>query len=159
MKVATLCCFTVLVFSTFARSDSQISPTISPDLLVIFFELWRDSGYGRHPARTEESAWILKNPYNNYSTIRWPATGKKNAHFWRGPVPNGVVALAHTHTVKAYSKPSRMDISESKRLQIPFYIISDKGIWIVDQGNVKKILGGDWDNLLPILRIRQSFSD
>jgi hypothetical protein len=159
MKWAILCCFILIVFSRVARSDSQTSPTtISPDLLAIFFELWRDSRYGRHPDKIEESVWILKKPSGDYSSIRWPATGKKNAQFWKGPVPQEVVALAHTHTIRADPKPSKKDIAVATRLKIPFYTISEKGIWVVHHGKVKKVLGGEWDKGMPATQTKSSSS-
>jgi hypothetical protein len=55
-------------------------------------------------------------------------------------------ALDHTHTIVANPKPSKKDIAVAMRLKIPFYTISDKGIWVVDQiGNVRKIVGWEWD--------------
>src|SRR5262245_57503693 len=87
------------------------SAEMDPQLVPIFYELWKDSGFGKDPNRTERAAWIVRNGSGDNQVIRWRTSGSRNAEYWSGLMPDNTLLLAHTHTVMADPKPSRKDIA------------------------------------------------
>ena len=131
----------LIVYPVFA------SDTLSIDsrLLSIFYALWKDSGFGNDPNRTERAAWILRESSFEYTCLRWPTSGERNKEFWQGPLPPNTVAQAHTHTVVADPKPSSKDIHLCMSLGIPVYVISAGGIWVVTpDGEASRVQDSTW---------------
>lgn len=64
-----------------------------------------------------------------YAYIQWPSTNERHAATWRGAIPTGTVAIAHTHPV-TMPQPSRNDIAIAARLQLPFVVVSRTHLYI-----------------------------
>lgn len=113
--------------------------------LSLFYDLWKDSAFGRDPNRTERAEWILQTDAATMGCRRWPTSGERNSEFWHGAMPEGTVAQAHTHTVMADPRPAPKDVELSKRTGIPVYTISGVGVWMVTpDGKVTRMADAKW---------------
>jgi hypothetical protein len=55
------------------------------------------------------------------------------------------VAQVHIHTVIADPKPARKDIELCRKIRLPMFVISGKGIWTVHpDGKVVHLYDSDW---------------
>lgn len=95
------------------RFDDSLGPpppvptlgfTGNQDVLDDLYCLWKKAGYGSNA--TERSLWITKNG-NNYGSVPWPRSAEMGKETWKGPLPAGTVAIAHTHPDK--SSPKTLD--------------------------------------------------
>lgn len=140
--VATGICFLLLfILPCMVLADEE---PLSPRLVDIFYRLWKDSGFGKDPNRTERAAWILE-VSDRYEWIRWPASGARSHEFWRGPMPVYTVAQAHTHPANSQGPPSSKDIALCRKIGVPIYTISEHGIWVATpDGAVRKLENSEW---------------
>ena len=97
------------------------------DMIAKTYLLWSDSMFG-HDATHETSAWIVRNSEGTIEWKRWPASRKWRMETWKGPAPKNLAAQIHTHTVEADPRPSSKDSLLSKKLNVPLYTVSRKGI-------------------------------
>jgi hypothetical protein len=93
----------------------------SPEILSFFYHLYRKSGYGNDS--TERAAWIFCEN-DSYSWLEWPAYNENFKQVWNRPIPNGAIAIAHTHAAHAIQKPSLYDASTAKKIKLTIYTIS-----------------------------------
>jgi hypothetical protein len=64
---------------------------------------------------------------------------------WNRPIPNGAIAIAHTHAANDIQEPSLKDASTAKKIKLPIYMISRGGIWKVTfEGIINRIDGYNW---------------
>ena len=98
MRLA-FCVFTLLLLVSFPlfASSNPTPPPLDPRLASKFYQLWESSGFGQNPDRIERAAWFVKVKSGNYGWIKWSSSGNRNGDSWRGAVPEGTVAQAHTH--------------------------------------------------------------
>lgn len=84
----------------------------------------------------ELAAFIVKTPRGALNLVHWPNRGFSKAS-WLGPVPEGVVAVIHTHPARS-PRPSMQDRAEAVRLELPFYVVSRGALCLSDaQGEVQ----------------------
>lgn len=115
------------------------------ELLPAFYQLWKDSAFGNDPNRTERAAWIIRKSDGTIEFVRWRRSGAWASEVWVGPLPENIVAQAHTHPTKRDPMPSYTDRSLSKRRNVPVYAISVHGIWkATPDGKLTKITGNNW---------------
>ena len=81
--------------------------------------------------RVEAAAFVIREEDGTFTTLLWPRTNYARSETFRGAIPPGTVAIAHTHP-PTMEHPSSGDVAESKRLGIPIYVISYWQIWAVD---------------------------
>ena len=122
-----------------AQSSSLVQvPVTDCKTLNQFFDLWRDSYYGKASLSYERATWIQFNETGGYEFLRWDKSSEMkeiswNEHVpsitWEKKVPPNVIALAHTHPVNVPPKPSPRDVEVAKKLNIYVYTISNDGIW------------------------------
>jgi hypothetical protein len=106
-------------------------------MLTRFYNIWKESLFGREPDRIERAAWIKLNGGGEYEFLKWEKTTEKQTISWQGSLPEKVVAAVHTHPSTVDPKPSQGDALVAARLNIPIYTISRKGIWkVTPQGEV-----------------------
>lgn len=149
MKGLVLGICAILNLASIVSGQQIIDPTkrlgLSCEILTHFYDLWKDSGFGQDPKRTERSAWIIQHSDNTYECQRWPRSDAPNKEFWTGPVPYNTVAQAHTHTSAVDPKPSQNDRKFANRTNVILYTISGKGIWkITPDGEVTREANQDW---------------
>ncbi|HSE41848.1 MAG TPA: hypothetical protein VLH08_13880 [Acidobacteriota bacterium] len=100
-------------------------------MMVQFYELWKDSLFGREPDRIERAAWIQYDSQAGFEFVNWALTTEKQSITWDNTIPENVIAAVHTHPPTVDPKPSKGDALVAARLKIPIYTISRKGIWKV----------------------------
>jgi hypothetical protein len=81
-------------------------------------------------ANIERAAFVVRSPAGTFDLLRWPRSGFFSAR-WTGPVPEGVVAIIHTHPLKRPA-PSQQDRAEAKRIGLPLYVVSRAGLCVAD---------------------------
>jgi YD repeat-containing protein len=118
--------------------------------------LWKRGGYGFQP--TEQAEWITENN-GQYGSTPWPSSSTVAQASWKGPVPAGAIAQAHTHpeiTSKTSStgpKPStsggntgRGDHGTADKLGMPVYVVTRNAIWkaVPNAKDPVQVAGKDW---------------
>jgi RHS repeat-associated protein len=122
--------------------------TSDPMVREYFFDLWRQAGYGKR--ETERAAWITKDPQTGqFGCAKWPWTADYRSETWGGPLPQGTVALAHTHPDTTSPKPStsgdKSDAIAARDTNHPVYTITRGGIWKIEpNGTITMEVGPDW---------------
>jgi RHS repeat-associated protein len=137
-------------------TDGLDAVTSDSTVRQYFWDLWRQSAYGKSPA--ERAAWIkssrhLQDPTTKrFGCEKWPWSAAAAQETWNGPVPLGVIALAHTHPDEKSPKPSTggsksnpRDDYAATQINAPVYTISRKGIWkITPSGKITQEEGPEW---------------
>jgi len=93
------------------------------------FLLWQRSGYGNLP--TERAMWIVQQN-GQTSFVQWPWSAEHGSEKWKGPTPDGAVAIAHTHPSNRSPRPSggdRGDHQTSNKIDRPVYVVTRFAIW------------------------------
>jgi len=78
----------------------------------------------------ELAAFIVRSPRGALTLLQWPGRGFSKAN-WAGPMPEGVVAVMHTHPQRS-PRPSLQDRAEAVRLKLPFYVVSRGALCFAD---------------------------
>ena len=87
---------------------------------------------GSHQVDQQEvAAFIVQDESGATSCLLWPHTANVRSEHYRGAIPAGTVAVAHTHPLFA-EQPSRGDVAESKRIGLPIYVITRWHLYVVD---------------------------
>ena len=79
----------------------------------------------------ETAAFIVRGPDGGLSRIFWPGGHLFRRARWRGVIPPNAVAVMHTHPNRM-PRPSDHDIAESKRIGLPFYVVTRTTLCRVD---------------------------
>ncbi len=110
-----------------------LTPAILRDRNVIegFSTLIARSGYGRLPR--ESAAFLVVGESNDFRIVHWPATNQFHAQRWVGAVPDGTVAVVHTHPAHL-PDPSAHDIAEARRTGIPIFVLTPGSVVLVRDG-------------------------
>ncbi len=96
-----------------------------------FYDLWKETKYGKSTNQIERAAWIIRNSSGQYDFVRWPNLEKGRQEKWRGALPLNVVGLVHTHPVSVDPRPSTYDVRLAVKMGIPIYTVSRDAIWKV----------------------------
>jgi len=90
----------------------------------IFARTWKYS-----PLVQEERAVWIVNSNGKYSGIDWLRAPQNRITVWSAPLPDNIVAQAHTHGDHLDPKPSDPDVEVARKLNISVYTLTRKGIW------------------------------
>jgi hypothetical protein len=109
-----------------------------PIMVEAFADLVARSGYGRFTI--ELAAFVRLLPDGRFVSELWPSErGFQQASF-TGRIPNGTVAIAHTHPLRI-PRPSRHDVELAKRLGIAVLVLTPRNITVVQpDGSVETLL-------------------
>ena len=99
-----------------------------PSVLACFAHLLKEARFGF--ASVERAAFVLMNTDGEFRCLDWPSTHEAKETHWKGAIPNGVVAMAHTHPVVS-PYPSVDDRNEAVRIGMPIFVISPQIISVV----------------------------
>lgn len=130
-KIATI----VTILAAFSAPSAGADPAaINASLLehapiiVAFAELVARSGYGRFDI--EQAAFVRLLPDGTFAAHPWPShRGFQRATF-TGAIPEGTVAIAHTHPL-GIPRPSRHDLELAARLGIAVLVLTPRDITLV----------------------------
>jgi len=81
--------------------------------------------------RLEAAAFLVREGDGSWTMIPWPRNEFSRRETFRGVIPQGTVAIAHTHPPQM-ERPSRRDLAEATRLGLPIYVVSFWAIWVAD---------------------------
>jgi proteasome lid subunit RPN8/RPN11 len=116
-------------------SDSDLFRDLS--VQACFANLMREARSGF--TSEESAAFVVMNADGALRCIDWPATHAfKEAH-WKGPIPAGVVAMAHTHPLRS-PYPSVDDRNEAVRIGMPIFVLSPQIISLVHRNGDEETL-------------------
>jgi hypothetical protein len=95
------------------------------------YHLFQDSGFGSNP--TEHSMWVTSKD-GKYGFIMWPWSAEAGKETWKGPAPEGAVAIVHTHPSSKSERPSPKDHDladgkQSRSIRMPVYVMHRNAIW------------------------------
>jgi hypothetical protein len=112
-----------------------------PAVLAMFADMLRVSTPG---VEREVAAFLVRDGDGRISCRAWPRLGRFRAEAFHGEIPNGTVAIAHTHPPLS-TKPSRGDIAEAQRIGLPIYVVTRRQIHVVHPGTGRSIsVAGNW---------------
>ena len=130
--------------------------TSNQDVLRDLYCLWKLGGYGVRD--TERSLWITNNA-GNYGSVPWPWSAESKTETWKGPLPVGTVADAHTHPDRSISlskagpQPSttggrtgKGDQGTADQIGLPVYVVTGQAIWkaVPHAKAPVQVAGQDW---------------
>jgi hypothetical protein len=101
------------------------------EVAVHAFRLFESSGFGSTP--TEHSMWVVSKD-GRYEFLIWPWSAAAGKETWKGPAPDGAIAVIHTHPSTKSERPSDddHDLADGKqdtRIRMPVYVLHRNGIW------------------------------
>jgi hypothetical protein len=96
--------------------------------------------------QTEIAAFLVRDAGGAISSVPWPQSGRFRSESYRGVIPAGTVALAHTHPWQADQRPSQGDVEQAKKIGLPIYVVTRWNLYVVDAaGNVIELFARtDW---------------
>lgn len=146
--------FFFLLFVGTQNAKTEETMDTSELVLDHFFELFSDAAFGYE--QSESAGWIVQ--WNeHYILSKWPKMDQKRKHVWSQIVPDGVIAVAHTHPTRDIQKPSDQDISLAKTIKLPVYTICKGGIFKTDaDGLITQIQPKDWYKPLKTQKLAES---
>lgn len=116
----------------------------SHQFVSFFYEIWRESRFGRDPSHAEVAVWITRSP-QGYRSWKWPASNSRDKQIWNYSKPYGAVAIVHTHSHSADPRPSTADVLLSKRINTTIYAVSRNGVWkVTPDGFIHREEGPEW---------------
>jgi hypothetical protein len=109
--------------------DTMLDWLSNAPLRVALDRLFARAQYGLAPY--ESAAWIVRERGGDVALRDWGLTGAVERAVWRGPPPDGALAIVHTHPDRADPRPSSVDAALARRLSLPVYTLTRRGIWVV----------------------------
>lgn len=91
---------------------------------------WSRAGLGTY--KQEAGFWIVDTP-SGQSFQDLPNTNESGT-ITGLRVPEGAIGLVHTHPNSMGAAPSSGDITNSNKVNIPFFVLSNRGLWVHDPG-------------------------
>src|SRR3954470_5109316 len=80
----------------------------------------------------EVAAFLVRDNNGAISSVPWPQSGRFRSEYYRGVIPAGTVALAHTHPWQSDQHPSLGDIEQAKKIKLPIYVVTRWNLFVVD---------------------------
>lgn len=96
-----------------------------PDLSACFDRLLARAYYGH--ADYESAAFLVLNDDKSIACVEWRRSFNFRAAQWKGSVPDGTIAIAHTHPERM-RRPSREDLTTAQDIGVPVIVITQS--WI-----------------------------
>jgi proteasome lid subunit RPN8/RPN11 len=91
------------------------------DVHACFDHLLAHAYYGR--ADYESAAFLVLNDDQTIVCRDWPPTFAFRAAQWSSAVPNGTIAIAHTHPA-AMRRPSTVDLNTAAAVGVPIIVLT-----------------------------------
>ncbi len=108
-----------------------------PSVVACFVHVLRAGAYGGR--NTERAAFLVVQVDHSLQCRDWPATHEFREARWVGPLPEGVVAVAHTHP-QSFPDPSDQDLREASRLGIPIFVLTPKIVTVAHSDGHRETL-------------------
>ena len=107
-----------------------------PNVAACFAELLKLGGYGKRPQ--ERAAFLVLHEHHRFACVVWPATFGYRSEQWNGPIPDGTVAIVHTHP-EHEPEPSSVDVEEAERIGVPILVLTNGSITVAYPSSRAKI--------------------
>lgn len=92
----------------------------------------------------ETAAFLVRRNNGELQCLLWPATNVYKGHTFRGRVPEGTVAVIHTHPGAAFN-PSAGDAQQARTIGLPIFVLTRGHVTAADaQGNTVRIVRRSW---------------
>lgn len=120
------------------------------DAAALFLDLFRKGGYGANDL--ERAAFLVRDERGGWGCLLWPRTGRFRSEAFRGLVPEGTVAIIHTHPNQIASA-SANDMRQAVNTGLPLYTITWGAITVVDPATGKEHFvrrRNDWKKVIPV---------
>ena len=140
LRARLLVMLAVALSSSSSSAESRIPLSLHPCLLPAFASLLRTT------FQNVESAAFVVEESGAPRLLLWPRRAWGPTQIFRGPQPNGTVAVVHTHFTNE-DKPSPDDEAESRRLHLPFYVVTHTAVSVFDPETAREtqiIAGRAW---------------
>lgn len=99
-------------------------------MMPLLSDLAARGGFG--VASTEHAAFIIEDDDGEPRCLLWPFSAEFQEATWEGPLPDGVVAIAHTHP-RCCRQISAGDRKQAARLGLPVIAVSMGTLSVVDE--------------------------
>lgn len=136
-----------VVLLSLVVSPAHAAPAdVDAQQLFLFAELLERA---KHlPAERESAAFLVRDSDNGLYLIRWPESTSARQSTYRGRIPAGTIAIAHTHPELTHLRmPSAHDAALARHTGLDIYVITHAEIWVARgaTGNVVRIVSnGSW---------------
>ncbi|HSB63387.1 MAG TPA: hypothetical protein VLJ18_04440 [Thermoanaerobaculia bacterium] len=101
---------------------------LDPGIRSGFLRLFAGVEFGF--ARFERAAWLLQEPDGPVRFLPWPFLGSYGKAAWPGRMPEGAIAVVHTHPNDSDPRPSTGDAALARRLGLPVLTLSRRSLWV-----------------------------
>jgi len=118
-----------------------------PTVIACFAHLVRSALGGF--ATFEKAAFLALRADHSVQCIDWPSTREFKQAQWSGPMPSGVVAVAHTHPLSSpFASPD--DVKLARRIRMPIFVLTPNMVSVVHaDGRVEMLVyGKEWISAL-----------
>lgn len=112
-----------------------------PAVRAAFWGLIEESRFGY--VDTEAAMFVIRNADGTLSFVHWPKGQLPHRAQWRGPVPRGAVAIAHTHP-NGQPRPSMTDEETARQFRLPVYVLTRNRIAKTNGAYPEIVMDGDW---------------
>ncbi len=109
------------------RPDTSLDWLADTRVRAGLVRLIERAAYGLAPY--ESAAWVVRDREGSVDLRPWALTGAVERATWRGPRPEGAIAIVHTHPRRDDPRPSSADASLARRLGLTVYTLSAGGVW------------------------------
>src|SRR5438046_8960092 len=114
-------------------------PAVLGDHSILFCFLHLVSRSFNGFVTSESAAFLVKQADGTTGCIDWPSTHEFKQARWSGPLPEGVVAMAHTHPLSS-PQPSTDDVQAAMRIRLPTFVLTPKLITVIHAAGRLQIL-------------------
>ena len=135
-------CVALLLMAAVHQSRGSDPSPRDEKLLPILRAVYARSGFRYN--QYETAAFVSVAADGQYRCTMWPFQPLWHGQQFRGTVPEGTIAIVHTHP-KGFDRPSGQDVAESKRTGYTFYVISFWCIYRIDPstGRIVAVIRND----------------
>ena len=82
------------------------------------------------PSNHEAAAFVIRTPDDEIRCLPWPEATYPRVSMFRGKVPEGAIAIAHTHPEHS-RRPSAQDVAMAIRSGLDVYVVTRNEVWMV----------------------------
>ena len=136
MKRSIAILIALIAYAQPADAESANDPVVRQ----FFWSLMQQNRYGF--TETEGAAFVTRSADGQIEFIHWPSDRPHRAT-WKGKVPQGVIAIVHTHP-NWIPDPSLVDARTAKLRRIPVYVVTRGRIMKTTGDSTETVSKGDW---------------
>lgn len=121
--------------------SSTCGELCDPEIVRAYARLNAAAAMGRYAS--EWAGFVVRKPNGRVDVILWPS-GEDLKATYKGPMPQGCVAVMHTHPARA-PRPSRQDLAEASRIGLPIVVITPEAVTVArPDATAEELLGKGW---------------